>query len=113
MPVLSVGPTSRQGALEVPLAEPHVLGPEPGDDGRDDRAVERVQLEVAELERPAIASASSSAVESPRVAKRQSPTQLGAVEDPDVGLGVADVDRKQHARMIARTKSSVAAARPG
>ena len=51
--------------------------------------------------RPAIRSASSSAVAAGAVAKRQCSTSSLAVEGAEVGLGVADVDREQHRPIIA------------
>ena len=47
--------------------------------------------------RPAIRSASSSPVAPERVWKRQCSTRSLALEGAEVGLGVADVDREEHA----------------
>src|SRR5262249_687925 len=82
---------------DVPLAESLVLRSELRDHGRDDCSIERVEAQPIQLQE--MGDRASQLIGGGARHRAQAPVarELGALERPDVGLRVADVDREQHA----------------
>ena len=85
---------------EVALGHRRPLGLELGHGRGDDRGVELVEPVAAQLEQVAQRGAELVGGRLAHGGKAPVLEQLLAVEGPEVGLGVADVDREQHGRAL-------------